>query len=105
MTKKMIKPSRAGLLVRKADGSHLAADGETLPVNAYWLRREKEGDVNITVRLFRPAKRGDADNFSKVMLDALQGHAYQNDGQITELHVYRADDKMNPRVEVEVRAA
>jgi hypothetical protein len=28
--------------------SHLAADGETLPVNAYWLRREKEGDVNIT---------------------------------------------------------
>lgn len=42
MTKKMIKPSRAGLLVRKADdGSHLAADGETLPVNAYWLRREK----------------------------------------------------------------
>ncbi|HAU4595006.1 TPA: DUF2635 domain-containing protein, partial [Citrobacter freundii] len=31
-----------------ADGSHLAADGETLPVNAYWLRREKEGDVNIT---------------------------------------------------------
>ena len=48
MTKKMIKPSRAGLLVRKADGSHLAADGETLPVNAYWLRREKEGDVKIT---------------------------------------------------------
>ena len=48
MTKKMIKPSRAGLLVRKADGSPLAADGETLPVNAYWLRREKEGDVNIT---------------------------------------------------------
>lgn len=32
MTKKMIKPSRAGLLVRKADGSHLAADGEILPV-------------------------------------------------------------------------
>ena len=44
----MIKPSRAGLLVRKDDGSHLALGGETLPVNAYWLRREKEGDVNIT---------------------------------------------------------
>lgn len=42
MTKKMIKPSRAGLLVRKADGSHLAADGETLPVNAYCCAVKKK---------------------------------------------------------------
>ena len=50
MSKKMIKPSKADLLVRKADGRHLDAAGEALPVNAYWLRREKEGDVIITER-------------------------------------------------------
>lgn len=46
--KKHIKPARAGLQVRKADGQRLSPEGEALPVNAYWYRRETEGDVVIT---------------------------------------------------------
>ncbi len=46
--KKHIKPARAGLQVRKADGQRLNPEGEELPVSAWWLRREAEGDVVIT---------------------------------------------------------
>ncbi|EOX0566381.1 MULTISPECIES: DUF2635 domain-containing protein [Klebsiella] len=46
--KKHIKPARAGLQVRKADGQRLNPGGEELPVSAWWLRREAEGDVVIS---------------------------------------------------------
>lgn len=46
--KKNIRPSREGLLVRKSDGQRLHPEGEDLLVNAWWLRREAEGDVAIT---------------------------------------------------------
>jgi len=46
--KKYIKPARAGLQVRKADGQRLNPEGEELPVSAWWLRREAEGDVVIS---------------------------------------------------------
>lgn len=61
--------------------------------------------VTVTVRLYRPAKRGDIDNSIKVLLDALNGHCYNDDAQIVELHAYRYDDKANPRVEVDVEPA
>jgi crossover junction endodeoxyribonuclease RusA len=61
-----------------------------------------DGDVSVTLRIFRPAKRGDLDNLLKVLLDALQGHAYHNDSQVGMLHAVRLDDKTNPRVEVEI---
>lgn len=58
------------------------------------------GRVAVNVSIFRPRKSGDLDNRLKVMLDALQGVAYENDSQITEIHAFRYDDKENPRVEV-----
>jgi crossover junction endodeoxyribonuclease RusA len=57
------------------------------------------GNVVTNFTVFRPAKRGDLDNYNKVMFDALQGLAYSNDNQITQIHSYREDDKNNPRVE------
>ena len=60
------------------------------------------GDVAVTLRWHRPAKRGDLDNTAKVVLDSLQGIAYTDDNQIVELHAYRFDDKANPRMEVEI---
>jgi len=59
-----------------------------------------EGRVAVNVSVFRPAKRGDLDNFLKVMLDSLEGVLYNNDRQITEIHAFRYDDKDNPRVEL-----
>ena len=56
-------------------------------------------DVSVNFTVFRPSRRGDLDNYNKVMLDALQGLAYVNDNQIIEIHSFRDDDKNNPRVE------
>lgn len=48
MTMKRIKPARAGLNVRRPDSELLGAKGEDLPLTAYWLRRQAEGDVVIS---------------------------------------------------------
>jgi len=58
------------------------------------------GDLCINFTVFRPRKAGDLDNYQKILFDALQGVAYQNDNQIVEIHGFRRDDKYNPRVEV-----
>jgi len=60
-------------------------------------------EVAVTVRIYRKARRGDIDNFMKVLLDSLRGYVYKDDSQIIQLHVYRFDDKANPRAEVEVK--
>lgn len=79
--------------------------------NARWIARcagmhePITGKVAISLRVYRPAQRGDLDNRIKVLLDALQGVAYEDDKQIVELHAYQNDDKANPRVEVEVTEA
>lgn len=63
-----------------------------------------EGDVAMTIHLFRPRRQGDADNYNKALLDALQGIAYTNDKQIVELHIFlRDDDAKAPRAEIEVK--
>lgn len=57
--------------------------------------------VKLTIRVYRPRKVGDWDGTIKPLCDALQGILYEDDSQIVEAHVYRLDDKKNPRVEVE----
>ena len=61
------------------------------------------GPIAVSVWVYRPAKRGDLDNYAKCLLDSLAGGVcYGNDDQIIEAHWYRGDDKGNPRVIVEV---
>ena len=60
--------------------------------------------VVVTVTWFRAIRAGDLDNRLKVLLDAMQGVAYENDNQVVELHAFRRDDKENPRLEVMVQA-
>lgn len=57
------------------------------------------GDVAVNFTVFRPLKRGDLDNFTKVMFDALKGLVWLDDSQVVEIHSFRDDDKQNPRVE------
>lgn len=57
-------------------------------------------DIAINVTVFRKYRRGDLDNFLKIMLDALEGIVYLNDSQIVEIHAFRDDDKDNPHVKV-----
>lgn len=42
-----IQPAK-GLTVRKPDGSVLAADGERVTRNSFWIRRLNDGDVTYT---------------------------------------------------------
>ena len=58
--------------------------------------------VEVTVRVYRPAKRGYLDNSLKVLLDALKGHAYLDDKQVRRIVAEQFDDASNPRAEVSV---
>jgi crossover junction endodeoxyribonuclease RusA len=61
-----------------------------------------QGRLEVTLRLYRPRRVGDVDGPVKALLDSLNGLAWDDDSQIEVLHVFRHDDKANPRVEVEV---
>lgn len=63
------------------------------------------GPVALTLRFYRPRKSGDVDGRLPWLIDCLQGYAYTNDKQIVEIHAYRLEDRLNPRVEVSVTEA
>lgn len=74
---------------------------------AGWIAKAKGlqplvGDIDVRIDVYRPAKRGDLDNTLKVILDSLNGIAYQDDSQIVSIHAQRFDDKQNPRVELTI---
>jgi len=60
-----------------------------------------KGEVAVEVTLYRPRKTGDVYR-CKLLLDTLQGIAYENDSQVRELSIKQRDDKERPRVEVVV---
>jgi len=64
------------------------------------------GPVAVTIHWYRAARMGDLDGRLKVALDAFQGSVYENDRQIVELHAYRHEDPLDPRmaITVETRA-
>lgn len=61
------------------------------------------GDLSVTFRVFRPKKIGDLDNRLKISQDALKGICFEDDRQIIELHGFRFDDAMNPRIEIDLK--
>lgn len=61
-----------------------------------------QGPLAVTVDLYWPDRRKhDVDNI-KVLLDALSGIAWEDDGQIVDLRTRKHVDKERPRVEIEV---
>lgn len=59
------------------------------------------GDLRAVIHLTFPTKRKcDVDNYNKVVLDALNGKVYNDDSQITELHVYKSYEKNKPKTEI-----
>lgn len=61
------------------------------------------GDLEVVLRIFRKIRSGDLDNRIKICLDAMQGTVYKNDSQIKKIEAELFDDRLNPRVEIEVR--
>ena len=62
-----------------------------------------KGELSLSAKFYRPRKSGDLDNRLKILIDAMQGRCFENDSQIVEIHAFRFDDKISPRVEVEIR--
>lgn len=60
--------------------------------------------VEVHLNFFRPRRAGDIDNRIKVVLDSLNGFAWEDDEQVTVLKVWRFDDKANPRAHIAWRA-
>lgn len=61
------------------------------------------GAVRVTMYTYRARKAGDIDSPIKHCLDILtKASVIGDDRQIVELHVFRGDDKANPRVVLEV---
>ena len=61
------------------------------------------GDLSVTFRVFRPKRIGDLDNRLKISQDALKGICFEDDRQIIEIHAFRFDDKLNPRIEIDIK--
>lgn len=60
--------------------------------------------VKVSVVWYRGRRAGDLDKRLGVLFDAIQGTAYENDAQITEIHARREEDREHPRIELEVSA-
>jgi Holliday junction resolvase RusA-like endonuclease len=68
---------------------------------AQWKGKPLACDIEVSITLYFGTKRkADLDNFNKLSLDALTGIAYEDDSQIAALHLRRAFDKKNPRIEI-----
>lgn len=56
----------------------------------------------VDIRLFFDSRRPDINNPTKLILDALEGVAYNNDRAVHTLIQRKALDRDNPRVEISV---
>jgi len=60
------------------------------------------GKLFAQVTIYRPADRGDADNYTKVLFDSLEGILYHKDAQIKRYTVTVLTDKHSPRTIITV---
>lgn len=111
MTITLPYPPTANLYWRVYRGRAVKSDaarryqGETALMARAAGVRVLDGPVMVSVTAYRPRRQGDLDNLAKIFIDALRGTAYHDDNQVVELHMYRRDDKRNPRIVVTVAAA
>ncbi len=60
------------------------------------------GDITLTIHVYRPRRDRDLTNCVKALEDALKGYTWHDDKQVTECHLFRHDDPLNPRAVVTV---
>ena len=74
-----------------------------LEAKSQWKDKPMEGSLIVELKLFfKKGGKHDIDNFSKIILDSLNGIVYEDDGQIEQMTVTKFIDKNNPRAEIEV---
>lgn len=88
---------------RQCRGIYFAGELE-VTINAYfsipksWSNRNKQGAAGGCIR---PQTKPDTDNISKIILDSLNKVAFDDDKQITDLHIHKYYS-YDPRVEVTI---
>jgi Holliday junction resolvase RusA-like endonuclease len=78
--------------------------------NIGWVAKEAMGirppiksDAEVWIAFYRKDnRRVDLDNLSKAVLDACNGIIWEDDRQVTQLHLSKYKDKDNPRVEITI---
>lgn len=90
-----------------ARGGYISQEGRVFKVKASRVlaalqAKPFQGSVGIRLRFYLARKNADMDNRIKQIQDCMQGHFYNDDKQVVEIHALRFDDPKNPRVEVEV---
>ncbi len=89
---------------------YMTAEGRSLKeayqwqAKSQWKRSCIQKSVALTLFVYYGDKRKhDIDNGNKLLLDALTGIVYKDDGQITMLHVFKRFDVDDPRVDIDVQ--
>jgi crossover junction endodeoxyribonuclease RusA len=101
-------PPSANRYWRMYRGHMVVSDeARTYKESAYWSAKRQGATctklpVAVSLHIRKPANRRDMDNHLKILLDSLQGAAYENDSQVVELHVTVEVNKKNPGVSVKI---
>ena len=66
------------------------------------ISRVKKNQNILKAETWRVVKKPDLDNLEKSVLDSVNGHAYEDDNQISDLHSCKRYS-LNPRVEISIR--
>jgi Holliday junction resolvase RusA-like endonuclease len=108
----MVGPAdKRRMLFIKADKA-LSFERSALYQIPQWARKQLEGPICVTMRIFYASERPDLDE--SLVLDILQDRwqrvegqrvlvqkgVYRNDRQVREKHIYHRIDRNNPRVEI-----
>jgi hypothetical protein len=99
LPEKVIKQIARNDFLKEGHAAEIIKLPESGNLAPWYDRQEVMADVVSTVIENKGKKAA-----IKVLVDALQGIAYSNDSQVSELHAYLHDDKARPRVEVNVWA-
>jgi len=75
---------------------------DTVAYSAMAAGSKLTGPVVLNTTVYTSNRKLDMDNVLKSLADGLNGHGYDDDRQICELHMYRVWSA-NPRVEVELK--
>lgn len=73
-------------------------------IKSQYKGKPLEGKIGMVVSLYFGNKRkNDIDNFNKLLYDALTGIVWLDDSQIYQVLTLKYYDKLNPRIELEVK--
>lgn len=61
-----------------------------------------EEGIAVNILIYYKGRRPDIDAYEKILLDAMEGLVYSNDGLIDEKHTFRIKDIENPRTVIQV---